>query len=69
VAYQIVPGEIGDGWETKSLIEADINPDIINDMVEYIFEGEFSSDSYYHDDGSRKYEGIHGVVIIKDGTL
>lgn len=69
VAYQIVPGEIGDGWETKSLIEADIDPYIINDMVEHIFEGEFSSDSYLHADGSRKYEGIHGIVIIKNGAM
>ncbi len=67
--YEFIPAKIDDGWETRSLIEADIDPYKINEMVEHIFEGEFSTDSYYHDDGTKKFQGIDSILIVKDDAL
>jgi len=69
IPYKTVPEEIGDGWKTESLVEADIDPYLINELVEHIYKGEFSSDSTTHEDGSRKFKGFNAVVIVKDGAL
>ena len=67
--YESTPEQVDDGWETSSLASAGINPAIMEDMLSHIYQGEFSGDSIFHDDGSVKYEGIHSIVIVKDGVL
>jgi CubicO group peptidase (beta-lactamase class C family) len=68
-AYEIIPESINDGWETGSLASVDINPVIISDMLNHIYQGEYSTDSIFHENGSVKYEGIHSIIIVKDGKL
>jgi CubicO group peptidase (beta-lactamase class C family) len=52
--YQI-PGETGDGWEIASLRDVGINPAKITELMQDIL--------------TRRFENIHGVLLVRNGKL
>jgi CubicO group peptidase (beta-lactamase class C family) len=50
------PTSTDDGWETASLTEADINPEVINHLMRDLVT-------------DKAYKGMHSVLIARDGKL
>jgi CubicO group peptidase (beta-lactamase class C family) len=67
--YDKVPEQMDDGWETASLADVGIDPAWITKMLESIYTGEQSEETFTLPGVGSKYLGIHNILIVKDGRL
>jgi len=57
-----------DGWQIASLVDVGINPVWMTKMLDSIYTGEQSDETFTAPPGG-KYLGIHDILIVKDGRL
>jgi CubicO group peptidase (beta-lactamase class C family) len=67
--YDKVPEQMDDGWQTASLADVGINPVWMTKMLESIYTGEQSDETFTVPGRGAKYLGIHNILIVKDGRL
>mgnify|MGYP001817960322 CR=1 FL=1 len=67
--YEKVPEQIDDGWQTASVADVGINPVWMTKMLESIYRGEQSEETFALPAARSKYLGIHNILIVKDGRL
>jgi CubicO group peptidase (beta-lactamase class C family) len=67
--YDKVPEQIGDGWQTASLVDVGINPVMINKMFSSIDPGNKRGIRYSQPKDSSLFQDIHSILIVKDGCL
>ena len=68
-AYDKVPEQMDDGWQTASLADVGIDPVWMAKMLESIYTGEQSDETFALPGIGSKYLGIHNILIVKDGRL
>jgi CubicO group peptidase (beta-lactamase class C family) len=67
--YDKIPEQVDDGWQIASLTDVGIDPVWITRMLDSIFRGEQSEETHTLPNGGSKYQGIHNILIVKDGRL
>jgi CubicO group peptidase (beta-lactamase class C family) len=67
--YDKVPEQMGDGWQTASLADVGIDSRWITKMLESIYRGDQSEEALTLPNGVSKVQGIHSILIVKDGRL
>ena len=67
--YDNVPEPMDDGWQTASVADVGINPVWMTKMLESIYTGQQSDETFTVPGRGAKYLGIHNILIVKDGRL
>jgi len=67
--YEKVPEQMDDGWQTASLADVGIDPVWMTKMLESIYTGEQSDETFALPGIGSKYLGIHNILVVKDGRL
>ncbi len=67
--YGKIPEQVGDGWQTGSLVDARIDPLRISKLLEAIYRGKERGDVPTNPNGSRKIENIDSILIVREGRL
>ncbi len=67
--YDKIPDQTDDGWQVASLEDVGINPVWMTKMLESIYSGEQGEGTHALPETGSKYQGIHNILIVKDGRL